>query len=60
MDPAPPSWFPTTEELDAYAYRRREERGWAPHWFRPPPGTVLDPVSVIVCVEEGGVFEANS
>jgi len=49
-DPAPlPSWFPSLEELDAYARRRREERAWAPVPFCPP---TLDPASVIVSVEE--------
>lgn len=42
----PESWFPTVEELDAYAQRRRgERRGWDPHWFAPP---TVDPTSVIV------------
>ncbi len=43
------SWFPSLEELDAYARRRREERGWEP---RPVPILTVDPDSVIVCVEE--------
>ena len=42
----PESWFPTVEELDAYAQRRREERsGWELHWFASP---TVDPTSVIV------------
>lgn len=42
----PESWFPTVEELDAYAARRREERsGWELHWFASP---TVDPTSVIV------------
>ncbi len=42
----PESWFPTVEELDAYAQRRREERsGWEAHWFAAP---TVDPTSVIV------------
>ena len=49
-DPAPlTSWFPSLEELDAYARRRREERAWEPAPFCPP---TLDPASVIVLVEE--------
>lgn len=43
----PESWFPTVEELDAYAQRQREERGggWGLHWFATP---TVDPTSVIV------------
>ena len=42
----PESWFPTVEELDAYAQRRHEERGgWEPRWFAYP---TVDPTSVIV------------
>lgn len=41
------SWFPSLEELEAHARRRREERGgWV---FEPAP---VDPASVIVSVEE--------
>ena len=51
-DPAPlPSWFPSLAELDAYAHRRREARGWTLQ-TAPEPVVVVDPASVIVCVEE--------
>ena len=51
VDPAPlSSWFfPSIEELDAYARRRREERGWV---LETVPAPVVDPVSVIVSLEE--------
>jgi len=42
------SWFPTLEELEAHARRRREERGWTLETASGP----VDPASVIVSVEE--------
>ena len=54
-DPAPLlSWFPSLEELDAYAYRRRADRGWEIDHIVPrasPPPT-MDPQSVIVEIGE--------
>ena len=49
MDPLPAaqSWFPS---LEAYSLRRREEQsGWH---FEPAAAPVVDPVSVIVLIEE--------
>lgn len=52
MDPLPAaqSWFPSLEALEAYSLRRREEQsGWH---FEPAAAPVVDPVSVIVLIEE--------
>ena len=52
MDPllAAQSWFPSLEALEAHTHRRREEQsGWH---FEPAAAPVVDPVSVIVLIEE--------
>ena len=49
MDATTESWFPTVEELDAYARRRREQRGYEP---RPMCPLTVDPTSVVVVLLE--------
>jgi len=44
----PESWFPTVEELDAYAQRRRAERGPGMSLAFLVTVAPVDPTSVIV------------
>lgn len=50
MDPSPAaqSWFPSLEELEEHARRRRAERGWVFEPAPPRPAPVADPTSVVV------------
>lgn len=51
----PRAWFPTVEELDAYAQRRIVERGPGmslAFLVTAAPVTVLDPTSVIVELDD--------
>ena len=50
--PAAQSWFPSLEELEEHARRRRAERGWAFQPAPPRPAPVADPASVVVVLVE--------